>query len=326
MDIEEEFDYGTHETLVLQDDDEAERESNKKLCNKKHEHYIPVMEFNREKLPKPYRHTELVDFIRILAQLTVMIEVKYCSQQRPDNWAGKPNTRYPGAERRGRSDCCFGSGRIADVYPSVHKEKVNVVCDCGKCNGACDSWTVIVFTATHVVYDKMEAENSSCRVFFDSGSKNNCKEIHLKQQIFSNDAGDLCFLAGAICDQQLARQLEETMENFHVFGKRMREIYLRERDKRDKKRLVVVISHPHGQHKKVSLSFLKQRHEKEIKMAKGWFITYKALTCAGSSGAPVYVYGQDWYEVEIMHSGCNSKVNYSTSWCPDQSIPYSQSL
>ncbi|KAK6975723.1 hypothetical protein BgiMline_022102 [Biomphalaria glabrata] len=316
MATEEDFDFGTHETLVLEVCDEDESELEEPLCNKSHGMYIDIRAMTDAVLPQEYRQPELLSLIKAMANLTVKIDVSYVSRMRPRNWQGKENAIYPAYEKRGERTKTSGSGRIADVYQDDNED---IRCYCSACgNGKSadrESWIIQVFTATHVVYDATEAEHSECLVFYDT-QDGGYTSFKLVKKLWANEAGDLSLLAGATCDRGLATQLGIMIRDFNKLWKQIRENYVKDHDANDKERLVVVVSHPHGQPKKVSFSKLKRRVQKQIDKDKGCFYTYEACTCCGSSGAPVYIYGQDWFQDEIVHSGKNSRENYSTTWCP----------
>ncbi|KAK6964365.1 hypothetical protein BgiMline_031588 [Biomphalaria glabrata] len=315
LESDEHFDYGTHETLVLETQDEAELAVNKNICRKKHNHYYNMSEFSEKKLPQKYRHKELLQLIQAMAELTVRIEVKKISNDRPKNWKGQENVRYPGHDRRGETVSSYGSGRIADVYQDA---KENITCSCKKCSSSDspENWIIWIFTATHVVYDTHEAKNSVCRLFFDTADtecKSNFTEIGIIKKLWNNETGDLCLLAGATCDTNLALQIQNAIKKLNESWQYIHENPVK---KRRKKTLVIVVSHPHGGPKQISSGYLRKRNAKDLEDDEGFFFTYTARTCQGSSGAPVYVYGQNWFVEEIMHSGCNNNFNYSTVWCP----------
>ncbi|KAK0066846.1 hypothetical protein Bpfe_003581 [Biomphalaria pfeifferi] len=310
LESDEYFDYGTHETLVLETEDEAELAVNRKTCRKNHNHYYSVSDFSEKNLPPKYCHKELLQLIQAMAELTVRIEVTQVSNDRPKNWKGQENVRYPGYDRKGETVSSYGSGRIADVYQNA---KENITCSCP------ENWIILLFTATHVVYDTHEAKSSKCRLFFDTGCKSKWRKLTIMKKMWSNEPGDLCLLAGVTCDTKLALGIRNILKEFNESWKYIENIEKYSGKKRSKKTLVVIVSHPHGGPKQISCGYLRKRKAKDLGDDEGFFFKYTARTCAGSSGAPVYVYGQNWFDDEIVHSGCNKKLNYSTVWCPAKS-------
>ncbi|XP_055867471.1 uncharacterized protein LOC106068680 [Biomphalaria glabrata] len=315
------FDYGTHETAVFKSDDVAEVENQKRECQKDHTKYIPVNELLLEKLPAGYREQNLFDLIQCMAELTVRITVKFCSAKRRKYWMGT-EAEYPGYKDRGKESRLIGSGQICDV---LKVENGEMKCPCDHCKGANsekrDVWNIHVFTATHVVYDSDEAEKSEIKLFYEGNDGRGNKTFYGVGTIWSNANGDLCVLSCVTCDQNLAASLLLTIKQINILWKSIRENY--QNDKKEsnqrkyKDRIVVIVSHPHGGGKCVSFDNLDGRVWKWIYIDnRGWHLNYKASTCTGSSGAPVYLYGMDWDKTAYAHSGCNGDCNYSTTWCP----------
>ncbi|KAK3727443.1 hypothetical protein RRG08_058860 [Elysia crispata] len=84
--------------------------------------------------------------------------------------------------------------------------------------------------------------------------------------------------------------------------------------------LIVVVSHPHGQPKKITLGSLvkyKVNWAEPRAYALTWTLSYKTDTCPGSSGAPVFEVSSDTnnkvFGKGTFHSGCRSTDNHSVS-------------
>ncbi|KAK6964368.1 hypothetical protein BgiMline_031591 [Biomphalaria glabrata] len=314
------FDYGTHETAVLNTDDVDGEVKLAHNCHKDHTKYVLANDLRLENLPEVYREPDLFDLIQCIAELTVRITVKFCSAKRRKFWMGT-EAEYPGYKDRGNESRLIGSGRICDV---VKVENDEMKCPCKDCKGANsekrDVWNIHVFTATHVVYDSEEAVKSEVKIFYKKSDKKE-QMFHGVKTIWSNALGDLCVLSCVTCDKTLATQLLQTIKQFNILWSRIRVNYkndkkLEYRQRKYKDRIVVIVSHPHGGDKSVSFDKLETRVGKRIYLDRGWHLNYKASTCTGSSGAPVYLYGMDCFTTEYVHSGSNGDYNYSTTWCP----------
>ncbi|KAK6964367.1 hypothetical protein BgiMline_031590 [Biomphalaria glabrata] len=318
------FDYGTHETAEFKSDDVAEAEIQRDGCQKNHSNYLEVKGLTLDSLPQGYQEPDLLELVKSLASLTVRISVMYSSLERRKFWQGT-EASYPGYICRGSDTCLTGSGRICDVYEDT---KYELTCPCSDCKEPMSGserravWHIWVYSATHVVYNSVEAEKSVFKLFYDT-SEGKRKTFYGVKVLWSNITGDLCLLSCVTCDKELADELDQSLKGLISIWKRIRENYKRDKTLEDdarkyKDRIVVIVSHPHGGPKKVSFGQLHSKERKKIGSDNGWHINYLTNTCSGSSGAPVYLYGMDWFKSEYVHSGSNSDVNYSTTWSPEE--------
>ncbi|KAI8780080.1 hypothetical protein BgiBS90_019274 [Biomphalaria glabrata] len=314
--------YGTHETAEHKRDDRVTRMEKEKGCSKPHKNQIQIRDFSVGHFPEGYQEQDLFELVKLIAGLTVLIEVQFCSEKRLDYWQ-KTRTKYPGSEWKGKKTNLTGSGRIADIFQDKNGPKF---CTCSKCkedNVQRELWTIVVITATHVVFDDSEANSSSCCLFYDTDDGNYI-QINCTKCRWAHDSGDLCFLEGFTCDRELFNNIDNKIKQFNVLWKTIHDRYaLDERKEKMErkyyyKRLVVVVSHPHGGPKKISLGRLDEQLKNKLKNDTGYQLFYDSPTCEGSSGAPVYLYGQDWFKVEYVHSGTTEdrQLNHSTTWCP----------
>ncbi|KAK6980128.1 hypothetical protein BgiMline_021131 [Biomphalaria glabrata] len=173
--------HGDHET---QECEIGEADLHKYMtgCKKNpgHEQFIPISTFSVKQLPKGFRDSDLFGNITAVADLTVKIDVKMTSLHRPEVWP-KTNHLYPFYNTRGNTN--LRSGMIVyvdkflngvDQYGAQGSKK----CWCTKCEHS-DSpsnvlWELVVFTASHVVFDDIEASHTSLKLFYD---KDGCPEI-----------------------------------------------------------------------------------------------------------------------------------------------------
>ncbi|KAK6964061.1 hypothetical protein BgiMline_031261 [Biomphalaria glabrata] len=308
------FDYGTHETVNLSDNTSSEEN-----CVKPHDNYRQILKFSMEYLPEEYRENDLYELVKSMAGLTVRISVMYSSKKRMKRWYDTDQL-YPGYECRGSKTCLLGSGRIADVYQDSTLRKL---CQCPQCRSRQDSgrretWIVLVFTAIHVVYDDTEGKKSKLKLLYDC-EPGGSKLFHGATKRWSSTAGDLCLLECVTCDKAVAEELSKNIKYFNklwrsIEAKYLEDTKLAENDRKYQKRLVIIVSHPHGGDKKISVGHVISQETRNIKTDFCYNWVYDAQTCKGSSGAPVYVFGQNWFKEEYVHSGGNTTVNYSTFW------------
>jgi hypothetical protein len=169
---------------------------------------------------------------------------------------------------------------------------------------------VRVMTATHVVFDDSEARQTRCVLGFDD---NKSPVVSLDGWEVWGGADierDVCELRYVTCDLELVDELDKMCRRFNDLHREVRHKYW-EFDYVDK--LIVIVSHPHGCPKQVSVgqrTHTRRRGDKNkrLKWIRYWYTT---CTCPGSSGAPVHMLGYNWWWYPHSHSGSNSEGNYS---------------
>uniref|UniRef100_A0A2C9L8B3 Uncharacterized protein n=1 Tax=Biomphalaria glabrata TaxID=6526 RepID=A0A2C9L8B3_BIOGL len=150
-----------------------------------------------------------------------------------------------------------------------------------------DSPKVEVCTAKHVVFNDQEAKKTRCRLYYDS--REHRKVVLTGATESASDLNhDWCkFLCDV--DSQEIKQIKENLEKFE------RELGNKKRKKMNRKRKVILISHPHGGYKHVSMG-------DQIIGKDG--IKYDTPSCKGCSGGyiiPVGYIDKGTY----VHSGSN---------------------
>ncbi|XP_059162436.1 uncharacterized protein LOC131945840 [Physella acuta] len=247
----------------------------------------------------------MLELIKTLSALTVLIKVKYISKERPKSvpcFRGQ----YPFYNTRGKKVLRTGTGRVFDVVKYSESDNKGT-CPCGKCQHSdtpSKVWgEVRVLTATHVVFDDSEARQTRCVVGFDD---NKSPVVSLEGwRVWASDIeGDGCKFTCVSCDLVLLDELDKMCRHFGDLREKVEDEYCRF-SAVDK--LTVIVSHPHGCPKQVSVGPWIHADEGE-----GWYTksTYTTCTCPGSSGADVYMLGYVVW-ASRPHSGSNSEGNYS---------------
>ncbi|RUS71449.1 hypothetical protein EGW08_020790 [Elysia chlorotica] len=280
-------------------------------CRKNPDHatFTPASEFSLAHLPEEYRENPVLEFIRGAAALTVRLRVNYVSVKRPKGYAF-------GASRGSRVPH-VGSGRVTEVSPGEGP------CPCESCaespssqGQASRSWFEIsVGSACHVLYNTEEARNTRVDFFFDSEAsrrEGKVKTVSALKVVGKDKKSDACTFTCASHDEELYNQLQTALEDFNQARKSGFPKGL------PKERLMVVVSHPHGQPKQVTLGPLAKyvvEWAEPRASALTWTLYYRADTCPGSSGAPVFAISSEAnshvYRQGSFHSGWRSKGNHS---------------
>ncbi|XP_059156654.1 uncharacterized protein LOC131941427 [Physella acuta] len=307
---------GTHEVQeCLEGEAEADLHTHFADCTKNpgHAGFIPVNKFTVGHFPSGYHDNDLYELTKAVADITVSIAVKFTSPDRPEFVPGTQDP-YPCYSSRGKKLLRTGTGRVFAL--TKYTEGMDRAdgdyrtCPCPECvKSATPSkvwWEIFVQTARHVVFDESEARQSSCRLWFDDDQSPVVKMCGLGMDV-SVTEGDMCDVYYATHDVQVGDRLQEMGKRYSQLGGKVIQKY---RDGRDVDKLTIIVSHPHGCSKQVSVGHWVHREvlgdDGNYKFTK---YRYTNSTCPGSSGALVYIVG--CWSVH-PHSGSKPDgINYS---------------
>ncbi|XP_059140850.1 uncharacterized protein LOC131928755 [Physella acuta] len=289
--------------------------------NPGHKGFIPLKDFNTNCLPSRYHDDELLsENIKALAALTVQVKTKFTSLKRPKFYRGT-QVPYPCYNDRGSHVMRLGTGRVWCVNKYTESDRRGT-CRCAKCQVSATPskvWGEIwVVTATHVVFDDSEARQTRCVLGFDDNKSPGVSLDGWCVMCSADIERDLCELSYVSCDLKLIDELDKMCQRFDDLRCEVRYKYW---IFNDVDKLTVIVSHPHGCPKQVSVGQWTHKRERDDDHAdddndgptwtRYWYTT---CTCPGSSGACVYRLGDNslWYQ--HPHSGWDSEGNYSGKW------------
>ncbi|XP_059160196.1 uncharacterized protein LOC131943897 [Physella acuta] len=286
---EQKYSTGIHEVYEEHNEnEEINLQNDQKNCAKNpgHTSLVPINELTAEHFPVGYQDEDLLVLTKGIADLTVRIHV------------GSTKTT--------------GTGIVGQIKKFDEGDKCRNTCPCPACVTSATPnkvwWRVHVLTATHLVFDTKTASSSSCRLWFDEeGSK---LFIILGWKLGgSHTKGDVSELYCATHDSEIGDKLEEMLRQVKILYQTVTDKY---KSVRDKDKLTIIVSHPHGCSKQVSVGSWVHRDVFNHEMGTQTRYFYDTCTCQGSSGASVYRLGYDW--PAHPHSGVNnSGLNYSAS-------------
>ncbi|KAH9495357.1 hypothetical protein Btru_017545 [Bulinus truncatus] len=298
----------THEAEVSYKG-EADLQEHFICCAKNPDHttFVPVDEFDIHRLPERYRDQDLVDLINATCDVTVRVAVNHTSDARPEFY---PDTKvkYPFFDYIGKKMMRTGTGRVWDVRQLTEED--GVPCPCRACRESdtpTTKWGQInVITATHVVFDVGEARSSTCRLGFNSKDS-----AYIEVEGIGRDGSDIFddryLLTCVTHDAALLESLRLSVDRYNDLCFR---VYKKFYHTKDEDKLTIIVSHPHGCSKQISIGEWTRKYEVRRGTTK---YSYTACTCPGSSGAPVYTLGRSGWRwmYSHVHSGAGAEVNFS---------------
>ncbi|CAL1533101.1 unnamed protein product, partial [Lymnaea stagnalis] len=248
-------------------------------CDKilNHTEFVPIKEFRHRQLPHPYNKDKMFDnLVTALGKLVVKITFKGTSPNRPDIGLVELQT----------TDEMVGSGNI--IFSEVKEISRFCRCPCRGCKtNPVEYWGEIkIRTAAHVVCDDIEASRAECLMYYDSENSDVIKlqGIRVSQMSRQYDTAEIICVTH---DVNLADNLMYMIYDYKDCHTRLYERYLTE----GVNDLVILISHPHGYSKHVTIGKNTQREvlrklRSDIGYVKNYYDNH---SCPGSSGAPVYM-------------------------------------
>ncbi|XP_059144281.1 uncharacterized protein LOC131931484 [Physella acuta] len=292
--------------------DEFHQLASIKHCTKYpgHVDFIPVEDFNLQHLPGHLQDPDIVQLIKCLSNLTVMVRAKSVSPERPEFY---PDTDlpYPLHVKPGRKmnrQLRTGTARVSHPLWK-YVEEDDVPCPCAACKVSSTpvkTWCQIPFvTATHVIFDSHELKDTQVVIDYNSARSNK-----IVLDVF-DDGGFSVFTdrADIICsthDVSLYDRLQAQKKEYENLRQKLAKKY-NEKDKSTS--LAIMVSHPHGNAKHVTVGQWTNRCQAGRHGDVGY--TYNTPSCTGSSGAPVYILGEvNWLRNQV-HSGVRSDGNFA---------------
>ncbi|GFO25086.1 hypothetical protein PoB_005159100 [Plakobranchus ocellatus] len=276
---------GEHESQILEGFDEAaESLTSYQKCRKNRHHrtFIPITDFSMSHVPEEYRKEDILKSILNISARTVKVCVKYTSPERPND--------YIFANCRGKTIPHTGSGFVVSV------NKRRDPCPCCECRDSSsqykDWFAITVVTARHVVYNSEEASFSQFDFFYDDKSQSQMKSLRAVQVEFENlfRESDVSLILCATHDCDLANTITGGIKDCCSFSKGR--VCLGSDQESDKEgMLCIVVSHPHGQPKMVTVGRAIEWIQKDQCLL--YSACYDTDTCPGSSGAPVILISSD---------------------------------
>ncbi|CAG5125582.1 unnamed protein product, partial [Candidula unifasciata] len=269
--------------------------------NSGHENFIPVEKFSMDHLPPFFPNSDVIKLVTLIADLTVRVTVQFVSDRGPEAVQG---TDIPNLSNIGSELMKVGAGWIADtqVYP-------NESCRCKECEHSLTPATsfayVSVKTFTHVVYDDPKIQEYTHHLFLDVSE---APSVYT-DQVTLNEMFDKGYnmkqtrrLMYYTHNLQLVYRLTNTKQkqSHYIISLKRNEDARSKNDPpqtrgnsaKQKPRLDIVVSHPHGDAKQVNYGNLEDAE------VGGKRYPCTLINVLGFSEARIIVLG-----VDSIHSG-----------------------
>uniref|UniRef100_A0A0B7ADV6 MYND-type domain-containing protein n=1 Tax=Arion vulgaris TaxID=1028688 RepID=A0A0B7ADV6_9EUPU len=306
-----------------------------------HAYFIPVNDMTLDKLPEEIRRQDVLDYIMAQSKMTVRVLVNWTSKNRPDNDAC---ARFRDSRR---TRTASGTYILDNSDMFVSKE-----CPIPNCHRTADlgpnhmiyEGDLKIFTNKHVLYDDDELSKIVVDFFYNTPNRAGVIREYAIKLFYTKPSSDKTFFKVTIHDKELFHRLEqydiERGETFHKLSPSLITLM---------SSFAVVISHPHGMPKKISIGRVLEITEENISeetmgnaklagvLERKWFesnreedygnymaclgqknlpvykIMYDTPTCQGSSGAPVLIGGREctgvWGPFMANHSAYDIDSN-----------------
>ncbi|CAL1543902.1 unnamed protein product [Lymnaea stagnalis] len=280
-----------------------------------HADFIAVKEFSIKNLPAEIRLACVADYILAESKTTVRVLVKWTSKNRPDQ---DSCARFRGTRNTRTASGKYVLDNPHDIQtkdcpiPLCHRKR-----DLGP-NHKIYEGDLKIFTNKHVLYDEDELNRTVVDFFYDSHDRKGVAREYATKLFYTKPSSDKTFLKVTIHDADLLQKLEQIDTNKCQCFQKLPPSVLRRMSA-----FAIVISHPHGLPKKVSIGRVVKVTEENLTdetianaksaadLERIWFVSrreedyrnfmaglgkfnlpvykvwYDTPTCQGSSGAPV---------------------------------------
>jgi len=284
-------------------------------CTKDPQHlrFTPVHSFCLDNLPPDVRHAALLNYVKCHEKLVVKIHVSKLSESRPRK---SSKSKFPSSFATGYAWCAIERTELSCSLDACRES--------GESSGhAATFGGILIYTNKHVVFDDYEASHTEVAFSFDD-NRVAAYGIKLRENRQNKDLVSL-------------EVFTHNPDLYHTVGKYTEDVANAWNDipasiKNTFKKYAVVISHPHGLDKVISvgnLIMLEKEEDVEIRSEEEEedsvsntnlrrkptrkVTSYSAATCQGSSGAPVLT---GFYQGKpFTHSRTSARLkNYCLSY------------
>ncbi|KAI8761664.1 hypothetical protein BgiBS90_030696 [Biomphalaria glabrata] len=261
------------------------------VCTKNlnHQNFIPMKNFRMADLPKGFQTIDLYNSIVNFSKLVVKIVVSSFSKDRC------PGLNLMDYDLDPNDRGMNGSGHFWDISKCRWHESP---CPCSTCRAEgtrSQGWGELhVFTANHVVCNNEEAWQTKIYYGYDGNCQYSPEILVGYQVVQSSEKDDTCELVVITHDRVFLDKVKSQIDTCMKTSRAISDLEMVTLLQKGKY-LTIIISHPHGFEKQVSIGYSKGRSvvQNDRGSTVGVKYYYDTPTCPGSSGAPVFVVGKE---------------------------------
>ena len=258
------------------------------ICEKgtDHANFVKIGNLTVEHIPEASNRGEILIVVQKISDLTVKIRTG-----RVRNLTGGANEKIT-------------TGFVTELQFAVGSEGTSCRCRTCKLSGQDNKVVgkILIATSTTVISSDEKAKRSEFEVTIDGGSTYILSGIRLVDQTLG-----FCVVECETCSMEVIDYLNIKREQCEQLMSKVRD---------NGQRLCIIVSHPHGLSKRVSLGQWTRRIEQGAHKLKTYCkYEYDTPTCPGSAGAFVYIPGISdiAHRPNHHHWGVNGKgINYSS--------------
>ncbi|XP_059176352.1 uncharacterized protein LOC131956023 [Physella acuta] len=250
--------------------------------NKRHERFYLVNKFTIKDLPNECQDNSVFDYIKIISELTGRVDIHFTSTDRPDV-DPITNAKYPCWDTKNTRNMRTGTGTVVSVLEVRDEE-----CPCPECEESPSRvfYLVYVLTAKHVVFDDTEARQSYFRIGYNT-EKSPLHRLYGLRVVESDMNDGRSLVEYVTHESKFGIHLSDNLTNLNLTEKKIPERF----HSTDDYKLAVIVSHPHGEPKHVTIGEWVYRELISTPTGVKARYFYTTDTCQGSSGAAVIVLG-----------------------------------
>ncbi|CAG5120756.1 unnamed protein product [Candidula unifasciata] len=310
----------------------GETDLRRRDCTKNpgHRSFVSIPHFDVNHLPPAYHDEDIVECVRALSDLTAQINVLHQNKVTHKMCPRMPATLLTPDAKTVITTVATGLVHKVHKYPNG-KMMVDQSCPCKDCKTSPTPQTqfakIILQTTAHVVPENCDNEEIRSHLFFDKGRSPDddwgvvtLTNVVSVESSMDNERWEITYVTH---DVHLAERLGKTLTEWQNLRGALMTKYLTTQHSKarslplsgyipdNEQPLVIIVSHPHGCSKHVSVGHCVQRDELGNGLTR---YSYSAATCPGSSGARVMIVGKAWWWwcSDHIHGG-NTDVSWDVS-------------
>ncbi|CAL1532932.1 unnamed protein product [Lymnaea stagnalis] len=208
----------------------------------------------------------------------------------------------------------IGNGWVGSLT-IYDNDELNPTCGCKKCISSYNPSTkyadIVIYTTTDVVQNDKEAKSTTCRLFYNDSNSEMTIIEDVNEECEISVEQKKCKLTFVTCNNEIIEKLNDaSLKWFERYTK----VNKRHYKNRDEHKAVIIVSHIHGLHKRISIGkWIDRKEHISSEYGKITRYIYNTPTCSGSAGAYVYIVSRDkkgWLSQHFHHGVIRNEYKF----------------